>query len=121
MKPLVSEELDACGISVEKSFYVQVKGAKREWFEKVYDYALACNSLKNGKYRRWWWWKILSRGRTKRWSFVVENEESTCRNETSRSCLATVEEGCQGVAQNKKAEKESWLRTMRKTFGIKTL
>ena len=66
MKPLVSEELDACGISVEKSFYVQVKGAKREWFEKVYDYALACNSLKNGKYRRWWWWKILSRGRTKR-------------------------------------------------------
>ena len=32
---------------MEKSFYVQVKKVRREneWLEKVYDYALVCNSL----------------------------------------------------------------------------
>ena len=46
MKLLVSEEPDACGISVEKAFTCRSKGAKREWIEKVHDYALACNNIK---------------------------------------------------------------------------
>ena len=30
----------------KKASTCRSKGAKGEWFEKVYDYALACNSLK---------------------------------------------------------------------------
>ena len=38
---MVSEKPDACG-SFRKSFHVQVK----RWIEKVYEYVIACNSLK---------------------------------------------------------------------------
>ena len=67
------------------------KGAKREWFEKVYGYALACNSLQRQISPMEVVEDFESRPH-KAVSFAVENAEGTCRNETIRSCLIAVEE-----------------------------
>ena len=63
------------------------------------------SALLNGSAR---WWKTLNQGRTKQCLFLVEREKRY-RKRMSRSCqrcfLATVEEGCQGEAKRKEAEK----------------
>ena len=92
-------------VAPEKASTWRSKSAKGEWIEKVYDYVIACNSLK-GKISQMdvvedfeqssvlLWWK-----EKRRW-----------RNGTSRSCRrcypVTVEEGCQEEAQKKNAEKK---------------
>ena len=94
-------------VAPENAFACRSKGAKGEGDEKVYDYVIACNSLKD-KSRRWRWWKTLSRGRTKSGILFWLKEKRRCRNGTGRSCqrccLVTVEEGCQEEAQKENAE-----------------
>ena len=94
-------------VAPEKASTCTSKSAKGEWVEKVYDYVIACNSLK-GKISQMKVVEDFESRPHKAVSFVVEREKElqewgrSCR----RCCLVAVEEGCQEGAQKKKAEKK---------------
>ena len=79
--------------------------AKREWVEKVYDYVIACNSLK-GKISK----MKVTEDFESRWSPLQSKEERRGRNGVSKECqrcyLDTVEEGHQDEGQKKKVGKK---------------
>ena len=85
------------------------KNVKGDWIEKVYDYVIACNSLK-GEISKM---KVVEDFESRPHEaviFAVErgrerqewNEQKNCR----RRCLDTVEEGCHEGAQKRRAEKK---------------
>ena len=88
-------------VAQEKASTCRSKGAKGDWIEKVYDYAIAYNSPKGKISQMEVVWKTPSRGRTKRCLFWRGKRKGDAEMER-----AEVAKGVAGVQWRKVARKK---------------